>query len=696
MAVWWALRLFVLVEVALVVCASPEALFQKMVTEVTEHPEETAPQHLAALRSRLRPFNGDPSVSFLDGQEKQAYELGASEDLGEADEPADDQVPEDGEDADGPQLSAEAEKKHAAELRARNPYDDKPDPPPTVQCFHQLVKDRDHAIKTSDELKKAAKIAGERYTAKNIVKKEALELSESARKDASAEHQAIMQRKRAFELHKTQTEAVLRHAKAKSDFYHQMEKDVEADAVRAKAAFKQYMKYKQLYIEANANSGKVDTKEIQQYKKISEQHLKAYSQFQVQMKDKKQNASGAYARYTELSKQYHAMVKEASHLSAQLTEMSDQYQHASSRFKLERSRYTKAADAEAAAAARQKGATDESNEKLELSEELGKQQKAAKRRYWELLAMVDKYSALIKEAQTTAEMQSVRWSSVDGKHKKLEAEEVQRHGEAKALTEKMKTAKEASKVFLQNYKEAGCASDEESGSMLDTNAQQVAAAKENQKTENPLDAATKPSATAVLYRNLYSKFKNQYKDALTKDTEVKLGEEKYSKCEYFNRLASMYGQLLDVHQTLHQHAQNENQLELALVHKQKAELNEKRVSHYTKLMKHSCNNHGRKLLADAMLDGGADGNDADQDAEALKAETCSRFKEVSTANMEAAETAKLGLETHSKFMKMLHEEVTKLKQAVDDAAARRDGAKVRIKRFEKIVDSAQKDLEHPC
>ena len=167
--------------------------------------------------------------------------------------------------------------------------------------------------------------------AKNIVKKEALELSQAAQKDAVAEHKGIMQRKKEYDLHQIQTEATLRHAKAKANFYKKMEKDVEANAARSKEAFKRYMKYKELYIEASANSGSADTVEINQYKKIAEQNLKAYSQLQVRMKDSKQNAAGASERYKELSKQYHAMVKEANQMSEQLSTMSAHYQHASAR-----------------------------------------------------------------------------------------------------------------------------------------------------------------------------------------------------------------------------------------------------------------------------------------------------------------------------------------------------------------------------
>merc|ERR1712070_76129 len=273
---------------------------------------------------------------------------------------------------------------------------------------------------------------------------------------------------------------------------------------------------------------------------IAEQNLKAYSELQVKMKHKKQNALGASERYKALSKRYHGMVKQADQMSEQLTTLSAHYQHASARFRRERSRYLKTADEEAAAAARQKGAAQVSQENTKLSESLQKRQIAAKRRYWELLEMIDKYTAGIKEAQTISEMQSIRWSHLDTKLKRLEAEEAEGLQEAKTVHTKMETAQEASKVFLQNYKDSGCASD---------------------------DAETKPSNTAVLYRDLYSKFRTQYTDALSKDT-VKLGEKTYSKCQYFTRLANMYGQLLDVHQTLTQHAEKQSQLRQKLDHQQ--------------------------------------------------------------------------------------------------------------------------------
>jgi len=695
------LRLFVVLQLALLVCSTPDDLFEKMLAEVSAHPEQTSEQHTAGLRSRVQPFTGDPTVSFLDAEEKKGYELGLSQrpsvaadpDLGESDEPAADEIPESEVSPEEAETPDKPKKSLASELKNKNPFDSKPDPPTSISCYHQLVEDREQAVKLSTELKRASKIAGERYTAKNIVKKEALELSQAAQKDAVAEHKTIMQRRKEYDLHQVQTKATLRHAKAKANYYKKMEKAVEADAAKSKEAFKRYMKYKELYIEASANTARADTLEIGQYKKIAEQNLKAYSELQVKMKHKKQNALGASERYKALSKRYHGMVKQADQMSEQLTTLSAHYQHASARFRRERSRYLKTADEEAAAAARQKGAAQESQENTKLSESLQKRQIAAKRRYWELLEMIDKYTAGIKEAQTISEMQSIRWSHLDTKLKRLEAEEAEGLQEAKTVHTKMETAQEASKVFLQNYKDSGCASDD-ADTMLSKNAQQKAAAEHNRKTENPLDAATKPSNTAVLYRDLYSKFRTQYTDALSKDT-VKLGEKTYSKCQYFTRLANMYGQLLDVHQTLTQHAEKQSQLRQKLDHQQNVQLNEERVEHYTKLMNRACARSGSRRLQSA-IELGEQSDGSEEDAEALKAESCERFKEVATSNMEAAETAKVAITKHAEYMKMLHDEVKKAKADADDAASKRDGAKVRIERFEKIVKTAKQDVQHPC
>ena len=157
----------------------------------------------------------------------------------------------------------------------------------------------------------------------------------------------------------------------------------------------------------------------------------------------------------------------------------------------------------------------------------------------------------------------------------------------------------------------------------------------------------------------------------------------------------MYGQLIDVHQTLTRHAEKQKQLKQQLDYQQKVRLNEARVEHYTKLMNRACARPGgRKLQSATEVHGEADGSE--EDAEALKAETCERFKEVATSNMEAAETAKVAIETHGKYMKMLHEELKKAKEATDDAASKRDGAKVRIERFTKIIDTAAHDVKHPC
>ena len=68
---------------------------------------------------------------------------------------------------------------------------------------------------------------------------------------------------------------------------------------RSKQGFTTYLKYKQLYIEASANHAGGATgssREVKQYAKLAEQHLKAYHEIQSRIRDARQAARGASSR----------------------------------------------------------------------------------------------------------------------------------------------------------------------------------------------------------------------------------------------------------------------------------------------------------------------------------------------------------------------------------------------------------------
>merc|ERR1711865_521438 len=158
------------------------------------------------------------------------------------------------------------------------------------------------------------------------------------------------------------------------------------------------------------------------------------------------------------------------------------------------------------------------------------------------------------------------------------------------LNSKVESAKSAGKLFMQNYKDMGCATELDADALANQKAAQEKAAAENKETENPISSATKPSMEAIRYNQLYSKFAKQYTAQASEKTEGKrsqaeLGDSKYSRCSYFTKLATMYSQLQQVHHKLTKHS---DQLNDQLQQQQKTKLNRERSDHYEKLMKQSC------------------------------------------------------------------------------------------------------------
>jgi len=705
------MRLLVLQTVALccVLSSGEESAFDQMNDELAASPLETVRDRLDKVRRSQSPFGDDHTLTFLDSEEQREYEhrirhpRDRGTELGESADPA----------------AADNEKK-------TNDLDDKPDPPLNITCWHELGGKQKDAVNKAAELKQESKAAGEKFVAVQIMKKEALQLSESARKDAEHEHKSIKSKQSVFEMLNIQTKGMLSKAREKAKLYKSLEEQVETMITRSKEAFTMYMKYKEQFIKASANAagGASTSQEVRQYSKIAEQHLKAYHQLQVEIRTARQNANAASDRYKELSKRYQGMVAEARTMSEELEKVSDKYSRENARYRTEKRRFEKLSREEGEAVATQKYTADESDVQSKNAKNFLRDSTLSKRRYWELFAMIEKYTAQIVRATEKSKLQSLRWARLDKKRAKLEAEQGQQSQDQKNLNSKVESAKSAGKLFMQNYKDMGCATELDADALANQKAAQEKAAAENKETENPISSATKPSMEAIRYNQLYSKFAKQYTAQASEKTEGKrsqaeLGDSKYSRCSYFTKLATMYSQLQQVHHKLTKHS---DQLNDQLQQQQKTKLNRERSDHYEKLMKQSCAQmtiatgskfSSRKMLS-AMEDSLWELNDSDQDAEidlgdgeddteeeeedeeAAKAEKCERFKQVATANLEATAASKMALQTQNQFLLLVSESLNKTNTQLKEASTQREGAQQRVKRFTQIVEGASRDIKTPC
>eukprot|EP00658_Telonema_sp_P-2_P046853 TRINITY_DN351_c0_g1_i4.p1 TRINITY_DN351_c0_g1~~TRINITY_DN351_c0_g1_i4.p1 ORF type:complete len:647 (-),score=214.04 TRINITY_DN351_c0_g1_i4:327-2267(-) len=570
------------------------------------------------------------------------------------------------------------------------------EPPPSLECYAALVGEWNNATDEAAKFEAIAAAAGADFTAKTILKEEAWRQASKSETQADETQDKLTLERKTFAAHELSTKSTLELAERQALLYRKLEQSVSKDVTRAKEAFTRYLKYKQAYIEAHANAKHSSSAEIHQYEKLKEQYLSSYSQLGVQIKAARENAKHASHRYTKYSGRYQRMVDQAKHMSHQIEVSSSRYQALVQKHHANKAAYTKLIGQVSKAAAKQKEAADQSKQQHAIGEEVHKVGLAAKRRYWELFGIVKRYTKELNTATEMTEMQSVRFARLDRRLHRLEAELVQQTLQKKAIAGKLADAEEAGRVYLKNYQEADCDGDLATSDAEVQSKEKVTAAEANKQTANPLDEATKPSDTAVMYRDLYSSFKKRYSQALTRKAKVKLGERSYNKCQYFTKLATMYSKLQDVHHKLQDTDGPAGSVEVHRIEQQqRGRLNAARAKHFAGLMRRSCkmpSSQSRQLLSTlALLDSQREEKDSLQ-----QASTCERFKEVATANMEASETGRLSLATHAKYMGMLKKGIEEAKGKVESTAAMRDGAIGRARRFKKIVDSASTELKNPC
>jgi len=94
------------------------------------------------------------------------------------------------------------------------------------------------------------------------------------------------------------------------DNYNIERKKVDLDSTRSKGVLEKYLEYKKKFIESSANSDDpTQSKEVQQYKKLSEQHLTTYHALQSNIKESYTSAKQYSEQYTHLDgiKRFRAM-----------------------------------------------------------------------------------------------------------------------------------------------------------------------------------------------------------------------------------------------------------------------------------------------------------------------------------------------------------------------------------------------------
>ena len=80
----------------------------------------------------------------------------------------------------------------------------------------------------------------------------------------------------------------------------------------------------------------------------------------------------------------------------------------------------------------------------------------------------------------------------------------------------------------------------------------------------------------------------------------------------------------------------------------------------------------------------------------MHAERCEQFRRVATASARATQQAKAGLAQQQQYLGLLSQALEKTSSRLVTTQGQRDAMKIRVGRFEKIVDGAKKELASLC
>lgn len=588
--------------------------------------------------------------------------------------------------------------------------------PLSVKCYHAFDGQIEAAKATFRKEQAAAKKKNHAQAVlAKIRTKEQAALTDST-KQIKADHTAIANKQYSFKEKHSETTTLFDDAKDRLSTYRKAHAQVRSDAAHAKVALKTYLRYKQQYIQASADSSKPMTTEIMQYKRISAQYLKSYHTLKKRIKDNHTRAAAAQFSYKKLSTKYHKNAALCNKMAEEINKVSDAYASELAKHKILKARFEatdrKYLDAGMAFRQHLKNSRDASSSEKTLM----RQKAAARVKYWELVDMQHKYSALAAKEKVVGSLQSAHYGKLSSQVASFQNEIDANVKTQSHLIKQQKLAEASATVFKKNYNDQGCAKAEEEEFKLPSQAEQRLAAKKNKQTQNPLDAATKASPTAVMYHKYYRQFLSQYRTSLTQNqAKSTLGEKGLTNCQYYTKLMSEYSDLGTTHLKYRDWVKKNGSqkdpeaFKKLLLAEQKSVLNDERMRYYKRMADHACNGGSeanKQTDMTALLQISAGVGQAERQslssldlvkpedkAKAEKEMVCEKQKRIATASLEAAQTAKLSEQKLGAYVKMLKADHLTASAAQKNAATRRDAARSKEIRYKKIATDAKKDKD---
>jgi hypothetical protein len=346
------------------------------------------------------------------------------------------------------------------------------------------------------------------------------------------------------------------------------------------------------------------------------------------MNDRRSRAERMRQKYNQFSTQYHNTSHKCEILSQILANATRTYTAARIKYNVAQANYDESERAFVAHSLSYRKNLAQYEHELEVENVAEADRQQAKKRFWEMSDMEQKYVGLSEKLEAEVELLTKRHEKKSQESQRLVGDIETSETQVTDLKQKSSDAKSAAESFKRDFKEQGCGSPDEITNGPKAEDGQTAPADGRTSDDTSIEQDQTPGAdddtqrsqsgssesmdevaestgssgpaNKAMYDKIYQKFLGDYKKSaataedLAAESKSLLGDEGYTQCQYLTKLVSMYTDVSnqnteykDWYQS-HGDMNDPNQLKNLLNIEQKASLDDERASHFKKKMENAC------------------------------------------------------------------------------------------------------------
>lgn len=331
--------------------------------------------------------------------------------------------------------------------------------PEDVTCYHELDSAAKQQQALADRLGEEAEKAAQSLKQATYLKEKAATDTQKFKIRMDSDHKMKTDAETQYKSEHSVALNAFEAARGNLDSYNNDRKKVDLDSTRSKQILAKYLDYKKKFIQANADSDDpTQSKEVVQYRLLSEKYLKEYHSLQVKMQQNYASATHESEQYQELSQRYQRIAGDANDIAAEVTKTSGAFTKSSK----EHARQHEVYLTQEKEAQRWEGILAQTKEDAKAARasysKLKKHEEASKINYLKLRSMAVKYGEMGKDAETTTDLNRMRMLNFEQESKSFAREITAGIAAVSVLKRKYETADSAGMLYTKTWRAGGCES----------------------------------------------------------------------------------------------------------------------------------------------------------------------------------------------------------------------------------------------